>query len=354
MTPDEFLRQVGAKKIAPVYLFIGAEMWQRDRCRAALTNAVLPGDAREQGLTRHDLDEVELNDVLDDARSLSLFAPDRVIWARSAEAVLPRGRAASTEDGDGPGRDGDTAALAGYVKDPSPGVVVVFDCTRFDFEGEEKAKLQRVQKFYGCIPAVVEFARFSPAEARRLAATIAKDLQLRIGGDELELLVEVLAADVSRIACELEKLSLYVGRGRGITEEDIWNLAPNAKATTIFALVGAIGRGDRGGALEALDILVREGEYLPLALSFLATQFRYALAAKEARLSGASQVQAHFTKLGMQMWRSRAEQVAQTAAFFPLDKLRKAAERLYETDKALRDARPDDRTVMESFVLSLT
>jgi DNA polymerase-3 subunit delta len=116
-----------------------------------------------------------------------------------------------------------------------------------------------------------------------------------------------------------------------------------------------LGRNDRGASLESLDVLVREGEYLPFGrFRFLATQFRLAFVAKEARLSGASQVQAFFTKQGTPMWRSRAEQVAQTAAAFSLEKLRTAAVKIYETDKALRDARPDDRTVMERFVFEIT
>ena len=115
---------------------------------------------------------------------------------------------------------------------------------------------------------------------------------------------------------------------RAVTEQDIWNLTPNAKASTIFALVAAIGRRDRHASLDSLDVLVREGEYLPLALSFLGTQFRLALVAKEAKLSGASQVQAYFTKQGTPMWRSRAEQVAQTAAAFSLGKLQQAVVRI--------------------------
>ena len=37
-----------------------------------------------------------------------------------------------------------------------------------------------------------------------------------------------------------------------------------------------------------------------------------------------------------------------------LEKLRDAIRKIYETDKALRDTRPDDRVVMEQLVLSLT
>ena len=121
-----------------------------------------------------------------------------------------------------------------------------------------------------------------------------------------EALVEALAADVARIAVELEKLSLY---GKPITADELPLLVPDARQSTIFALVNALGRRDRARSLETLDALVREGEYLPLALTFLATQFRMALVAKEANLKGPQQVQGHFAKAGVQMWGSRAEQV---------------------------------------------
>lgn len=342
---------------APAYLFIGPEAYDRDRCRRALVERTLPAEEREEGLLRHDLDSEDFAAVIDDAQSFSLFARNRLLWVQGAEAALPRGRAAAASDDDSDsrsGRDGGPAQLAAYLKNPTPGTVIVFDCARYELDGDDKARVQRVQKFYAAVPVQVEFARYSTAAARGMAVQLAKEKQLKIGRDELDLLVEVLSGDAARIANELEKLALYAGPGRAITEEDIWNLTPSAKASTIFALVNALGKRDRPGSLESLDVLVREGEYLPLALSFLGTQFRLALVAKEAKLSGASQVQAFFTKQGTPMWRSRAEQVSQTAAAFPLARLRHALVRIYETDKALRDTRPDDRTVMEKFVLELT
>ena len=63
---------------------------------------------------------------------------------------------------------------------------------------------------------------------------------------------------------------------------------PDARATTIFALVNALGRRDRARALEVLDTLTREGEYLPLALAFLSAQFRLALVAREAGLKSSA------------------------------------------------------------------
>ena len=345
MTPDEFLRSIANGEPEPAYLFVGPETWTRDRCRRALIQRMLPPEEQEQGVTRHDLSTVDLSAVIDDARSFSLFATHRVIWAGSAEAALPKRDTGESEA---------ATAIKRYLNEPPPGVTLVFDCSRYEFDGDDKAKIQRVEKFYSVVAAHVEFTRHTAASARRLAEDLARTAALKIGAVELDVLVDLLGADVAKIATEIEKLSLYAGPDRRVTEDDIYKLAPSARVSTIFELVNALGRKDRTASLHSLDVLVREGEYLPLALSFLATQFRLAFVAKEARLAGASQIQAYFTKQGTPMWRSRAEQVAQTAAAFSMEKLRAAAIRIHETDKALRDARPDDRTVMERFVLEMT
>jgi DNA polymerase-3 subunit delta len=348
MTPDQFLDRLKKAGPAPAYLFLGPEAYQRERCRKALLDAALSPEDRDGGLTRHDLDEIPLASVLDDARSMSLFATQRVIWIASAEAALPRGRGKDEEE------SGDASELASYLKDPTPGTVLVIESSRYDFEGEDKARIERVQKFYAGVPAQVEFRPFEPAEARALAQSLAKKVSLQLGLGELALLLEATGGDASRIALEIEKLSLFAGTTRKVTADDIAELVPDAQQTTVFALVAALGRGDRTRALEILDTLAREGEYMPLALTFLGTQFRMALVAREAGLRSANQILAHFNKIGARMWPERARQIEQTVSAFPKSKLQKAVIRLFEADRSLRDARPDDRIVMEEMILALT
>ena len=348
MSPDQFLDRMRKSPPAPAYLFLGPEAYQRGRCRKALLDRVLTPDDRENGLTQLDLEQIPMAAVLDDARSLSLFAPNRIVWVSGAEGVLPRGRSAAQEENSG------ADELAEYLRDPTPGTVLVFEASRYDFEGEDRTKLERVQKFYSRISEVVEFRPYSVESARRLAQEIAKEAGLQIGLSEIGLLVESLAGDAARIANEIEKLRLYAGTSRKVTSDDILNLVPNAQASTIFALVAALGRGDRKRSLDSLDTLLREGEYLPLALTFLATQFRLAMVAQEAGLRTSQQIQAHFTKQGIRIWRDRADQIYQTVTAFPKEKLALAIEKVYGADRALRDTRPDDRVVMEAFVFSLT
>jgi DNA polymerase-3 subunit delta len=350
LTPAQLLTRLKKRELPPAALLLGPEAYQRRHLKESLTAAFAEG-----AVTQFDLAEVSLAAILDDARALSLFAANRLVWVVNAEAALPRTKAGDEDDGEGESASasGGAAPLAAYLKDPTPGALLVFEASRFDFEGDDKRKIERVRKFYAAIHDVVELRRFAAHEARAEAESLARHAGLSIEPAALDLLVEALGADIARIAVEVEKLSLYAS-GRRISADDIAALAPDARATTIFALVNALGRRDRGRALGLLDTLAREGVYLPLALAFLSTQFRLAVAAREAGLKSAAQIQAHFTRLGVPMWGSRADQIYQTVAKFGKPQLERAMKLISETDRGLRDARPDDRIVMEQFLLKLT
>lgn len=358
MTPDQFLRSLDRQNPKPAYLFLGPEVHRRRLCRESLIGKLLQPDEREGGLTRHEMDSISLQEVLDDARSMSLFAGTRVIWAGGAEAALPRGKSATAEEDEssaGGSKSGDGVLLADYLKDPTPGVVIVFDSSRYGLDGEDKAKSERVAKFYAAVPEIVEFAPATAVEARAFAQKRAGELELKIGPQDLDRLVEATAADLARLANELDKLSLFAaGREGAITQHDIAALVPNLSETTIFALVNALARRDRLESLRLLDTLIREGEYLPLALTFLGGLLRMALAAREQRLRSAQDVQNYFQKQGVAMWRSRAEQVYNASLKFPQEKLEEAISSVFRADRDLKGSRPDDRIVMEDFVLRLT
>jgi DNA polymerase-3 subunit delta len=363
MSPAQFIGAMKKGVLAPAYLFLGSEAYDRRRCKEALLDAHLSPEERAQGLTYYDLSQTFVAEVIDDARALSLFASKRLIIAGSAEAALPKGsRAAASdndEDEDGGGSTGSSGAssdvtpLVEYLRNPTPGVVILFEATRFGLEGDDKKKSERVAKFFSAIRDVVELAPYSPLDARSEAQSIAKRLGVTLEPAAMELLVESLGADIARIATELEKLSL-LSLSRAVTPEDIQTMVPDARASTIFALVNALGRRDRSKSLAVLDTLCREGEYLPLALSFLSSQFRQALIAREANLRSSQQIQGHFTKMGVPMWNSRADQVNQTATKFTREQLERGLKLIFETDRDLRSARPDDRIVMEQFVVKLT
>src|SRR5258708_877520 len=246
MSPDQFLARIKKGVIAPAYLFLGTEAYGRDRCRKALVDAMLVPDEREAGLAQYDLRESALPDVVEDARSLSLFAPKRVILVANAEMALPRLKAGEEEDDDAEAPTaGGAQSLDEYLKDPTPGIVLLFEAVRFDFEGEEKKRLERVRKFYASVAETVELHRYNMDDA-------------------------------------------------------------------------------------------------PLAAHDL------------AKRSSVQQIQRHFSRVGVPVWSSRAEQIYQTVGKFSKEQLELGLKLIFEADRDMRNTRPDDRIVMEKFIFALT
>src|SRR5450759_5544054 len=328
MTPAQFQARVKKGTVPPATLLLGPEAYERRRIKDALLRTV-PADA----VSQNDLAELTLAEILDDARALSLFASERLIWIVNAELALPRARAAASDDEEGDSTSaaggGDAAPLAAYLKDPTPGVTLVFEAIRHDFEGEDKRKQDRVRKFYATIPDVVELQKYSPQDARGEAESLIRQAGFRMEPAALDLLIEALGAEIARVGHQRRDV-LHADHAIAGEQREFLDLHGDARATTIFALVNALGRRDRARALGILDTLTREGEYLPLALAFLSTQFRMALVAREAGLKSSQQIQGHFSRLGVAMWGSRAEQVYQTVSKFNRPQLERALGLIYK------------------------
>lgn len=354
MDPAQFLIQLKKAGPAPGYLFLGNELFSRDGCRRALLDAVLPPPDREAGLVEYDLSEASLDAVVQEARTLSLFATRRLIVAYNAETVLLRAR--DVEDND---EEGAAAAsgdpFGGYFRNPTPGVVILIEALRFNWDDrDEKKKLERLAKYFSAGPVVVEMRRLDPQAALEGARRLVRTQQLNISEALLAELVEALGHDMARIANEIGKLALYAVGKQEITRDDLTALVPEARTSGLFELTNALAARDRTRALEILDTLTRMDVYLPLQINFLAGLFRYALAVKQSGARNAFEVNRLFQKLGMPMWPARAQQALDTASHFTRAQLEQAMVLLFETDRDLRRDRPDDRIVMERLVWTLT
>ena len=91
-------------------------------------------------------------------------ASDRVIWVAGAEAALCR-------KAKRPMRARRISPISRRTSlDPTPGVVLVFDCIRYEFDGEDKARIERVQKFLrgdprpGGVPSLYDGIRAATGE----------------------------------------------------------------------------------------------------------------------------------------------------------------------------------------------
>jgi DNA polymerase-3 subunit delta len=349
MKPKALLTQLEKGRPAAGYLFLGNELFFRDRCRQALIKAIL-GETSDpgEGLIEFDLKDEPLDKLLGEARTLSLFASARLIVGLNADAVLPR---RVTTRGDSP----EAAPLVAYFRDPTPGVTVLIECRRYDWsDREDKTKLERVAKFFAAVPQTVELAPLTAAEAMSLSQRVAKHHKLDIAPDLLAELVEMLGNNMSRLSADLEKLALYLGGRRAVTQQDLDVLIPEARQSGVFELTDALAQKDRSQALALVDTLAKTGGYWPLQLNMLARLFRQALAAKEQGARAVPQITRLFQAQGTPMWPARAKQILDVGQKFSRRELERALIGLFNADRDLRRERPNDRIIIEQLVVEMT
>ena len=334
-------------KLKAGYLFLGAEPFYRNRCRQAVQAAALGEAPDETALVTIDLRERPLTALINEARTQSLFAADRLVIGRNAELALPRVVGAAAKAAAKPLRE--------YFADPAPGTVILLEAVRYDAQDrEERQKLERVGKFFADVPERIELEALTGAEAQYIGKVLAQRMGLSIAPPVLAELVEMLGADAFRLENELQKLALYAGKGSGITSDDLETLVPEARQSGLFEFSEALGARDRKRALGVLDTMSRAGMYWPMQLTLLASLLRQALAAKELGASGSRQIATALGAAGFRIWPSRAQQLEGVAARFGVGELRAALVAVFEADRGLRSSRPDDRIVMELLVMKLT
>lgn len=162
-------------------------------------------------------------------------------------------------------------------------------------------------------------------------------------------LLDQLGSDPDRLASEIEKLVLYVGRSARVTPEDVAEAVGGVRPRAIFDLTDAIASGDRSRALRVLRDLLSGGEPPLALLAGLANHMRRMLRARECRPLDPSTVQ---RTLGVHPYAAQ-KLVEQVRGVAP-ESLRLGLVAVARADRALKGAvplRPD--RAMERLVLAL-
>ncbi|BDS07500.1 DNA polymerase III subunit delta [Oceaniferula spumae] len=90
-------------------------------------------------------------------------------------------------------------------------------------------------------------------EVAHLVRNKARDLGLTFQGDALELFVMLAGEDTRQINSELEKIDLYLGDRREVSEDDVRTMVPLSRAGVVFEIGNAIQKKNGARAIELVD-----------------------------------------------------------------------------------------------------
>ena len=260
----ELARQLGVGSPAPIYLIVGDKTFQpflQDAAVAAIREAVLGADATGVGAFNYDLvygDETDAQEILSLCDTLPVLAERRLVVVRTIGALGSR----------------ETERLLPYLKTP-------VETTCLVLTGE---KVDGRLKFFQALKEVAVTVDCSTLDVKAMPAWVqeqASVLTLRLDDAAREALVEASGGDLAVIRRELEKLAAYVAPSTAVTAEDVEAVRGRDAGGTVWDLLGALGRKDRGGALRALAKVLEAGEPPLRLLGLLASHWRQVWKARE-------------------------------------------------------------------------
>lgn len=350
---DRFVSEVEARKLHPVYVFVGDEVFFRKRCREAILQHLVPSDLREFSLFEFDLSETDLAEVLDRARTPSLMAPFQVFFVRGVKSLFGRG---SNED--------KLKSIEEYCKDPNPDAVLIFvadhisipaDARRIDIT--DKERYERIRETLGRYCAIVELGRVEESDAVRWIQEYCTSREVKCDADAARELVDSLGGDMMMISNELEKLILYAGEKRRITLGDVETMVLAAKQRSLYELTDAISSKDRTRALQILNAILSSGDGEEAAIGhlyMLAKTFRQMLVILERNVRDQRMLWAALWQ-GFRVPPFAADDIIRQARRYQSKReLTRAIRLVAKTDLALRSNPPSKRLVLEQLMLDLT
>ena len=337
MTPDALSRELAAGTIRPVYLVLGEERVLADRAVKALRTKVLEGaiaDFNEDVVTAG---EASVDRALSAARTVPMMAARRFVLVRSVERWEAR-------DGEAPSSsESPLDRLAAYAEAPSDTTCVVLVASKLDGRRRIVTQGKKAGFVVNC-DALDDgaLAMYIEAEVAARGSTIAPGVA--------RLLAQIAGPELGYVTDAVERVTLYAGPGAAVTEDAISEVVVRVREASVFALVDAVGRRDRGRALAALaDVFDPRDRGLPL-LGLLAWSVRQ-LVKFEAATRGGARPEDAAKAAGAPPFKAR--ELAAQIQKLPAAELERWLLLLADADLALKGSKRAPSAVLETLVLAM-
>ncbi len=242
MTPEQAIKEAQSGQLLPVYLVVGEERHLSDQVISALRKRVTEGGI--VGLNDDTLDaaSTSVGQLLAVARTMPMMAAQRWVHARDIEAwdqpaKNTDAKGASTSPFD---------ALTAYAESADPSTILVLSARKLD----KRRKLYTTAKKNGWLISCETPKRHEvPALVEKRALSMGHPISRSVASA----LSELAGPELATVFDALERVCLYVGPGEPVTEEAVSACVVRLRTASVFELVGAVGRRDKGEALRLLS-----------------------------------------------------------------------------------------------------
>ena len=324
-------RRLKADGPARVTLIQGEERLLVDEATRQILAAAVDDPEDVMAVTRIDMAESGngAKEILAACRSLGLFASRQAVVVRAAEILDKR-----SEERD---------MLKAYVLDADPSTTLILVGTKLN----GNHGLTRAIKKHG---SVLTFNRMKAWQVPDWVMAESRRIGHPMDPGTAKVVADLSGTDLNQLRLVIDQLSLYVGPDNPIRMADAETLLASTRAHTVFELVDAVAEGQTVAAIRHLHAMMSQREPALRILAMLVRHFRMLWQAAEARSRGASTGD---IKSMLRVHEFVAKKLYSQCAKFNAATLRRAYDRLYQTDFKLKSKGLDDALVMERLVMEL-
>lgn len=330
-------RELKTGKIRPVYVVVGEERFLADLAVRGLRAASLADGLPDFNEDAFTAGEVDVDKVIAAARMVPMMSPRRFVLVRSVERWEPR---ASSDD---TSRVGPLDRLVEYAERPIDSTCLVLTAPKLDARRKLVTLAKKSDFIVSCDP-------LSDADLARWVEAGAKQKGHPIAPEAARALALVAGPDLGHVNDALERLSLYVGLAKPITEEAISDIVVRVRETSTFEMVDAVAARDLRTALARLGEVFDPRDGGIALVGAIAWAVRQSLRFSLALAEGVSTDQAARTA-GVPPFKSK--ELAARVRNVPPAEFERWLCLLAEADLALKGSRRPARAVLDTLVMSM-
>ncbi|MEC0249241.1 DNA polymerase III subunit delta [Paenibacillus chitinolyticus] len=337
MDYKQAMKSIDEQKFAPVYVAYGSESYLIEQFIRKLTDKMIEPEHLDFAVSKYDLNEVPVQNVIADAETLPFMVPRKLIIAGNAQFL--------TGSRDSGKVDHQLDRLTEYLGAPVDFTVLVFTVS-VDKLDERKKLVKQLKDKKALVPCLPLTAEELQAWVRRQA----KRESFELADGVVDQLVLYTGGHLQSLAAEIEKISLNVGRGGTATPELIDSLVVRSTEQNVFILIEQVVQLRLDRAFALLEELLKQKEEPIKIVMLMARQFRIMLQVKELSKQSYSQQQIA-GQLGLHPY---AVKVAEgQARAYDIEKLSRIVSQLADLDFKMKSGGIDKVLGLELFLLGL-
>lgn len=313
-----------------IYLLYGDNKYQIEK---EIKKIIDDSTLTDIDINRYDLNEISINDIIEDAMTISLFNNNKIIIIKDNYIFTGNSPKNSIEH--------NIDILENYLKDPNPNTILIFVVNN--------SKLDQRKKIVKNINEKATVKNFNkPNNLNNIVKEMFGDYN--ISNKDIFLLIDRVGNNLEILEQEIIKIKIYKDDDKNITSNDIINLTNKNIDADIFELIDAVINRDKEKAIEIYNELLKLNEESIKIIVILANQIRIIYQAKELYKIGytgkdiASNLNIHPYRISLALEKGRE---------YSSEVLLTYLEKLAELDFNIKSGTIDKDIGLELFILSI-